>query len=114
VPTLFAFYLFPRLIIGILMGAKFLSQASLLVPISMVVFFASINNLLFSYFIAIRKYVSAIPALIGISSTLLLLIVNHSIITDVIGAYVTGNLITLTLLIVITLTTGKIFKVEKN
>lgn len=100
-PALLGFYLFPNLIISILMGKKFLTQASLLAPVGVIVFLAAINNLVFSFFIATRKYFSAVAAITGVVVTILMVSLNHSIINDIIWAYILGNVTTLIGLMVV-------------
>lgn len=63
--TLLIFSLFPKLIIGILMGHKYLAYAYLLPELSVAMFIFSIVNMLVVYFMALRDYWSSVIIIVS-------------------------------------------------
>ena len=75
--TLLAFTIFPRFVIGIMLGERYLAYASLLPFLGLTLFLICILNLLYSYLLAIRDYRATPISLIGLSGLLILSLLHH-------------------------------------
>lgn len=87
------FILFPELCVDILIGSKYASELSLLPWIGVSMLFASLNNLLFSYQIALRKFVTIIPAVLGIVLLIALIMLLHRTLKQVALDYAICNFV---------------------
>lgn len=94
------FSLFPRLIIGILMGHRYLAYAHLLPMLSLVMFMVSVINLFVSYYISLRKYHSSVIIAISALITGLLIVLRHQTVGTVVSDLVYSTAATLALFIV--------------
>ena len=56
---------------------------------------ASFNNLFFSYQIALRRYATLIPAVLGIAALVMLVGVNHATLKDIAIDYLLANFVIL-------------------
>jgi len=92
-PILLVFALFPEQILSLLIGHKYTAFASLLPYLSVSVILASFINLLFYYFIALRKYTIIIPAIAGLMGILLLSYLSHTTINIVVYNFIIVNFI---------------------
>ncbi len=89
------FALFPKLIIGILMGAKFQTFYYLLVPLGLVMLVSSIVNLIFTYHLSVRKYWALFPVLLSLLVFYILVILNHGQLFDIIIDLLIANCVAL-------------------
>jgi O-antigen/teichoic acid export membrane protein len=55
-PVLFLFCIFPEQVIGLMIGSAYEPYAWLLLPLSLLLFFVSLINLLFNYLMALRRF----------------------------------------------------------
>ena len=93
--VLLTFSLIPDIIIKILIGQKYLRYAGLLSKLSLLSFFASIINVIFCYYLALRKYFLAI---ISILTPLLVIILSyfwHSSPSQIINNFLLGSVFVL-------------------
>lgn len=96
--TLLIFWLAPRLVIKILMGSTYLTYAHLLPRLGLAIFFVSIANLLLTYFMALRKYLTGLLAVIGTAVTYGLLVANHQSLEAIVDSLLTGSVLLTALL----------------
>lgn len=96
--ALAAFFLFPNLIVKIMVGQKYLELANLLPRIGLAMFFASLVNLLFNYFIALRDFSLIAIAAVGILLIFGLAYFNHPSITAVVNNFLIASGVVLLLL----------------
>lgn len=89
--TLLIFTIFPKLILGILFP-KYLDFASLLPRLSLSIFVISIANMLFVYYMALRRYWILLAAALGALITYILLLTHHGTMSEVVNNILYGNL----------------------
>jgi O-antigen/teichoic acid export membrane protein len=75
--ALLVFSLFPRVVVGTMMGQRFLPYAHLLPRLSLVIFLVSVVNLFVLYHLALRRYAIAAIAVSGAVLTAGLMLLNH-------------------------------------
>lgn len=97
--ALIVFSLFPTEIIRLMIGQRYAELAHLLPSLSLMVFFASVANLYFYYFLALRQYAVVPIAAIGGIITFSLTILRHGTLEEVIQNFLIGNLSVLCLMI---------------
>jgi O-antigen/teichoic acid export membrane protein len=92
------FILFPKFVISILLGEKYLSLVTLLPLLSVSLFLISVLNLFVSYFLALRdKELLRISVITSIAFVLLLCYFNNSI-KEIIISFILTSSLALTLL----------------
>jgi O-antigen/teichoic acid export membrane protein len=89
--AMIAFSLLPRLSVSILIGHKYADYAYLLPWLSLSMLLSSVNNLLFSYQIALRKYATLFPAIVGILLLGTLIALNHDTLKHIAVDYIICN-----------------------
>jgi len=97
--SLLIFWLFPELVIKILIGTKFLSVALILPHLGLLLVIVSVINLIFFYYLALRQFFISIIAILGIVLTLVLSYLNHSSLTEIINNFILGAGLILVLLL---------------
>jgi len=90
--ALLAFWLMPTFIINLLMGEQYDEYASLLPRLGLVLFIASILNLMLLYFMALRQYAIAFIAAAGLAITCGLVVANHGSLLAVVNSMLYGAL----------------------
>lgn len=98
--VLTVFALAPRLLVQILMGAKFLPYADLLPRLGLFMFLAAIINLLCNYYLAQRRWFIAGATASGLVLTLLALGLHHATPGAVVESLIMGGVLTLGLVAV--------------
>lgn len=98
-PIFIIFIFFPRFITTLLLGEKFAFFSNLLPLLSFSIFMTSLINLIFTYHIALRRYLVFIFAVAGVGLALLLSAFRHNNITAVITNFVAGNIFILAALV---------------
>jgi O-antigen/teichoic acid export membrane protein len=98
VGALSIFYLFPEFIIAILIGDKYIALAELLPLAGLYIFLASVVNLFYSYFLALRDRRLIVISSLGAVLTVGLLIFQHDTLKMVVVNYVIGTIVTLGLI----------------
>lgn len=98
IATLGAFFLFPSLIISLLIGEAYLSLAKLLPLAGIYIFLVSLTNVLYSYFLALRDRRLIAISSIGFVLTIILVIINHDTLPAVIMDYTIGTVATIGLI----------------
>jgi O-antigen/teichoic acid export membrane protein len=93
--TLLAFWLAPQMIIGALVGRRYISVAYLLPRLGLAMYLVSALNLLFLYCLALRRSVVAAIAVLGCALTLGLVLLWHGSPAAVINGLTAGLLSTL-------------------
>lgn len=91
--VLLVFSVLPDLCVKILIGSKYATLSYLLPWVAVSTLIASLNNLLFSYQIALRRYESVAPALLGSGLLVVLLFTRHRSMPEVIADYILCNLL---------------------
>jgi len=94
------FYLFYDMIIGILIGNKYLVLAKLLPKLAIMLFLVSIINIIFNYYLALRKFFLIPIAIIGILSATILTAINHNNFNSIINNFIYSEVIIFILLFV--------------
>jgi O-antigen/teichoic acid export membrane protein len=89
--ALAVFALAPTLIVRLLIGAKYLTYANLLPPLSLAIFLLSLANLLVYYYVALRRYAVAGIALLSLVGTSVLLGVQHQSLAAVVNSLLEGS-----------------------
>ena len=90
----------PRFIIGVLMGNEYNQYASLLPLLACAMFIISVLNLLFAYYLALRRVMVTIIGIIGFVVTLGALFVTHDSLRTVVGSVLIGSIVTMCLLVI--------------
>lgn len=98
--ALLIFWIFPGLIMQILLGNEYREYASLLPKLSLVVFIVSIINLIVLYHMALRRYAIGYLAIIGLAVTCSLVVISHASLDAVINSMLYGTLTMAVLLMV--------------
>jgi len=98
-PAFVVFYLFPTLIITVLLGSKFVSFAPYLSLLSLSIIITSVINLFIYYFIALRRYATAVFPVAGLLLFLLLSSTNHAKVTSIIYDLIFSNIAVLAMLL---------------
>ncbi|HSX27234.1 MAG TPA: oligosaccharide flippase family protein [Patescibacteria group bacterium] len=83
--------IFPRLIIKLLVGSKYLAYADYLPRLGLVMLVLSFTNALLLYGIALKRFYLNRSAVIALLGTILLLYINHSHVKDVINNLLIGT-----------------------
>ncbi len=91
-PALLLFSLAPDLIIKILLGSKYLAYSSLLPRLGLVMFIISAVGLLLNYYLALRRYGVAIPAVLGAIITYVFILLRHASLVAVINGLFWGSI----------------------
>jgi len=84
------FCVFYHKVIGFLLGEKYQSLANLLPGLSFLMFLVSIVNLLFYYYLALRRYALIPISMIGVSISLIAIIFNHDSLSALIADFSFG------------------------
>lgn len=98
ISALTLFFLFPFLIVHVLIGQKFLVYAPLLPRLAFVTFVASIVNLGIYYFLALREYRVLGVVLLGTIATIVPLTLYHRAPIEVVNGFLSGSTVTFVLL----------------
>lgn len=93
--VLLSFWIAPRLIVTVLMGPKFLPFANLLPRLGLFTFLASIVNLLISYYLAQRRPLIAPAVMLGLGTTIGIVVMHHAVPAEVVTSLISGALCTL-------------------
>ncbi|MBU4216800.1 oligosaccharide flippase family protein [Candidatus Parcubacteria bacterium] len=97
--TLLTFYLFYDMVVGLLIGSKYLLFSKYLFKLGILSFLASIVNLIFVYFFALRNKQIIFPSLLAPLFVLILTLFNHDTIMSVINNFIFGGVFVLTALL---------------
>lgn len=95
--ALAVFALFPHLVIGLLIGPRYLAYAHLLPSLSLALFLLATINLLFAYDLALRRWSAAVVAVLGAVVTWGLFQVHHATPDAVVQSLLLGAAILLVL-----------------
>ena len=90
VGALGVFFLFPSLIISLLIGEKYLPLADLLPLAGLYVFLASVTNLFYSYFLALRDRRLIGFSIFGFGVTIILTMLHHESLHAIVIDYTIG------------------------
>lgn len=94
-PVVVLFCLFPSQVVGLLMGQEYAEVASLLPMLVVANFTISIVNLLVLYFLALRRVMVSVVAIMGFVAACVLIIVNHHSLSSVAYNLIIGSSVTL-------------------
>lgn len=94
------FMLFPDFSVRLLVGGAYVEYAKWLPALSIMMFLASINNLLVSYCLAIRDNRVIVSVIIGVVTLALGLAIFDGSISGLIGSYVVANLMVVVVLLI--------------
>lgn len=92
------FLAFPALIIRMLIGKKYLPFAFLLPKLSIALFLTSIINILFYYYLALRKYFLSVIGISGFLAVLVLSCFFHKNLSQIINNFLISNIFILVFL----------------
>jgi O-antigen/teichoic acid export membrane protein len=92
-PIILVLTFFPQQIVGVLMGAEYLPYASLLPQLSIAIFVISLLNLLVSYYLALRRYIPSIIAMIGTIIVLTFMITQHNSLEAIVSTLFYGTIV---------------------
>ncbi len=98
---LFTFYTYYDIIIRVMIGEAYVSFAHLLPQVTVVMFFAAILNILTFYFLALRRYFLILPALIGMTGIVMLLLFGNKGIEVVLSNLLSIIILCVSILIII-------------
>lgn len=87
--------LWPEPIIRVLMGVDYITYAPLLAPLMTAIFIVSVINLIFMYYLAIRKKTITLVGIIGIVATLSLMLFAHNTLLAIVYNLLFGSIFTL-------------------
>lgn len=93
--ALLTFYLFYDTVVGLLIGSKYLLFSKYLFKLGILSFLASIINLIFVYFFALRNKQIIFPSLLAPLFVLILTVFNHETIMSVINNFIFGGVFVL-------------------
>lgn len=85
----------PTFIVRSLMGVDYITYAPLLTPLMVAVFVISIINLLFMYYLALRKKTIMLVGIIGVVASIILMILWHDTLSAIVYNVLFGSLFTL-------------------
>jgi O-antigen/teichoic acid export membrane protein len=105
--TMLFFTLFPRLVLSILIGPRYLAYAGQLPRLSLAIFILSLANLLLYYHVALRRALVVPVALLGFFAMGILLAIQHQTIPAVVTSLVEGSAILLILVTVVSFSSYK-------
>lgn len=97
--ALLTFGLFPGTVISLMIGQRYAGWAHLLPKVSLFLFIVSLANLLFFYFLALRRNFILVAAIAGPASVLLLSFWRHGTVEQVINNFLIGSAVVLLLLV---------------
>ena len=97
--VLLTFFIFPDIIIKILIGQKYLSYSFLLPRLSIVLFMVSIISLIFNYYLALRKYFLSIISILGPLLIIILSYFWHKSPSQIVYNFLWGSAIMLLILL---------------
>jgi O-antigen/teichoic acid export membrane protein len=97
--TLLAMALFPEFVVGLLVGEKFLSVASLLPVFALHMFLVALTNVFISYWLALRQRVVIIAAIVGVAAVLTLSAFFHDSPRQLVYAFLGSSAVTLLFLV---------------
>lgn len=95
---LFVFTVFTDFIINILIGSRYIPLAPLLGELSLLLSMVSLINLLFFYFLALRRSIIIAASLVGPSIIFLLSLFRHESLIQIIHNYLIGSALVLAVL----------------
>lgn len=87
--------LWPELIIRTLMGVDYITYSSLLAPLMAAIFIVSVINLIFMYYLALRKKTITLVGIIGIVATIGLMLFAHNTLLAIVYNLLLGGIFTL-------------------
>jgi len=93
--ALLTFYAFHDMVVGLLIGHKYLFYSKYLFKLGILSFLASIINLIFVYFFALRNKRILFPSLAAPLFVIILTIFNHETITSVVNNFIFGSIFVL-------------------
>jgi O-antigen/teichoic acid export membrane protein len=93
--VLLTFLAFPDTIIKVLIGQRYLDYAGLLPRLSLLLFFVSIINVFFFYYLALRKYFLAIIAILSPLLVLILSYFRHDSLLQIINNFLWSSVLIL-------------------
>lgn len=96
--VLLVFSLFPEFIINIMIGDRYLVYAHLLPRLSLLLFLASVINLLFFYLLALRNYSIVFVSVIGILIIAISSFLRHDTLVHIIDNFLLGAIVIMGLL----------------
>jgi len=96
--ALVIFFLFPSGIISLLIGEKYLPLATLLPLAGTYIFIASVANVFYSYFLALRDRRLITISSVGFIATVAMVAINHNSLQAIITDYILGASLTIVLL----------------
>ena len=94
-PVLLVCTLAPEFIVRILMGVEYITYASLLPPLTLAVFIVSIVNLIFMYFLALRRKMIMLVGIIGLVVCVGLMLTMHDSLHAIVQSMLLGSIFTL-------------------
>jgi O-antigen/teichoic acid export membrane protein len=95
---LLIFSLFSETVINILIGERYVSLAPLLFKMSLLLVMVSIINLLFSYFLALRRYIIVGASLSGPLTIIILSLFDHGSLEQIVYNFLIGSMVVLAVL----------------
>lgn len=93
--VLLACVLMPERIIQTLMGVEYITYASLLPPLTLAIFIISIVNLVFMYFLALRRKMIMVVGIIGLVVCVGLMLAWHDNLHAIVQSMLLGSIFTL-------------------
>jgi O-antigen/teichoic acid export membrane protein len=93
--VLLACALMPEFIIRTLMGVEYITYASLLPPLTLAIFIISIVNLIFMYFLALRRKMIMVVGIIGLVVCVGLMLAWHDNLHAIVQSMLLGSIFTL-------------------
>ena len=85
------FFLFPKIIIGILIGEKYLEYSALLPQISLFILLASVSNVILIYLIALKKRVAPVISILGVLLLFTLISLNNESVNAIVKNFIYAN-----------------------
>lgn len=92
-PALAVFILAPKIAVGVLMGSDYADQASLLPLLGVTIFTIALCNLLITYFLALKRYMPGVFAIIGFAASFVLMFIHHSSLQAVVESLFAGSMV---------------------
>jgi O-antigen/teichoic acid export membrane protein len=96
--ALSVFFFLPSLIVSLLIGEKYLPLVDLLPLAGLYIFLASVVNLFYAYFLALRDRRLIIISSLGFVVIWVLMILNHETLKAVVVNYIIGTVVTMILI----------------
>ena len=90
---LMVFWLAPRFVVTTLMGQDYFTYANLLPRLGLAIFIVSALNMILAYYMTLKRYFVGVLAVVGVTITYGLMMLNHDSLDLVVNSLLQGTLL---------------------